>query len=87
MDYLPLTRSGPFEEFLLPEGIETLFPELAPPAMRSVEVTVCVPEGDGQRCVMDIVTSKAQAPQAFEMAFRACEDWDEFEVTARWFTG
>ena len=82
MEHLPLTRSGPFTE--IPAGIETLFPELAPPGSQPVEVTVTLP---GVPCAMHIVTREADAGRAFELAFEACAGIDEFEITARRFRG
>lgn len=67
--------------------METLFPELPLPGERPVEVAVTVPDGDSRRCVMHVVAAEADAVKAFEMAFGACEGMDEFEVTARRFTG
>ena len=87
MEHLPLTRSAPFEEFLAAAETDTLFPELAPSGARPVEVTVTVPEGDRKRCVMHIVTAESNAGDAFDLAFRACEGVDRFEVTARRFAG
>jgi hypothetical protein len=87
MSYLPLTRSGAFEDFPFAEGTDTLFPELPPAGSRPVEVTVTVPDGDSRRCVMDIVAAEDDAPQAFATAFGACRGVKDFEITARWFTG
>ena len=84
MDYLPLTRSGAFEEFPLTGGAETLFPELPSSGASPVEVTVTLPGG---RCAMAIVVAERDAAEAFGMAFRACAGIDGFEVTARRFTG
>ncbi|HTJ66185.1 MAG TPA: hypothetical protein VL551_01525 [Actinospica sp.] len=84
MDHLPLTRSAPFEDFPADGVIETLFPELPPPGMRPVEVTVTLPEG---RCAMHIVVAQADGAEAFGMAFRACADVEDFEITARRFRG
>jgi hypothetical protein len=84
MEYLPLTRPAPFEDFPAGEDIETLFPELPPPGMRPVEVAVTLPEG---RCVMHIVVAEANAAEAFGMAFRACAGLEDYEITARRFRG
>lgn len=84
MDHLPLTHSGPFEEFPAAGNVNTLFPELAPSGSRPVEVTVILPEG---RCAMHIVVAEADAAEAFGLAFGACAGVEEFEVTARRFRG
>jgi len=86
MEHLPLTRPAPFEDFTA-GGIETLFPDLPPPGARPVEVRVWVPDGDGRRCVMDVVTPQVNAERAFAMAFRACAGVEDFEVVARRFRG
>lgn len=83
MEHLPLTRSGPFEE-IPAGGVDTLFPELPAEGARPVEVMVVLPEG---RCAMHIVVAQADAADAFAMAFGACADVEEFEVTARRFRG
>jgi hypothetical protein len=80
--HLPLTRSGAFEEIPATGGVDTLFPELPPPGMRPVEVMVILPEG---RCAMHIVVAQADAAEAFAMAFGACADVEEFEITAKRF--
>ena len=72
---------------LAQSGMEPLFPELPPPGMRPVEVTVTVPEGSDSRCVMQVVTAEGNAEQAFSLAFRACAGYGSFEVTARPFGG
>lgn len=87
MDYLPLTRSGTFEEFPASGGTDTLFPELPPSGSRPVEVTVTVPDGDSRRCVMHIVAAEDDAPAALAMALGACREVDGFELTARRFAG
>jgi hypothetical protein len=84
MSHLPLTRSAAFEEIPGTGGTETLFPELPPPGTRPVEVTVVLPEG---RCAMHIVVAEADAAHAFGLAFGACRDVEEFEVSARRFRG
>jgi hypothetical protein len=83
MEHLPLTRSGPFEE--IPGGnMATLFPELPPPGMRPVEVTVTLP---GRPSAMHLVVAEEDAASAFGLAFRACAGIEEFEVSARRFAG
>lgn len=89
---MPLTRSAPFTE--IPAGSvdviwpqDTLWPELAPPALRPVQVTVTVPEGGGRRPVMDIVTQQAQAVADFATAFRYAVQADDFEITVRRYRG
>jgi len=84
MDHLPLTRPGPFEEIPEFTGMEVLFPELPLPGSRPVEVTVTLPEG---RCAMHIVIAEADAAKAFGMAFGACEGLEDFEITAKRFSG
>ena len=86
---LPLTRSAPWTDLDLPANasMEPLWPELPPPGTRPVEVTVTVPEGDGRRCVMDVVVAEDSAGQAFAMAFAAVRGVGDFEVTARPFAG
>ncbi len=67
--------------------METLFPELPSSGSRPVEVAVTVPGEAGRRCVMHVVAAEADAVRAFGMAFGACRDVEDFEVTARRFAG
>jgi hypothetical protein len=83
MDHLPLTRSGTFEEFPATAGMDVLFPELASPGSRPVEVTVTVPAGDSRRCVMQVVTGERNAELAFGIAFGACRNMPGYELTVR----
>jgi hypothetical protein len=87
MEHMPLTRPAPFGEFPVAAGMETLLPELPPNGTRPVEVTVTVPDGDGRRCVMDIVAAEDDAPQALAMAFGACRGVENFEIRVRRFAG
>jgi hypothetical protein len=87
MDHLPLTCSAPFEEFPVTAGMEALFPELGLPPARPVEVLVTVADGDRRRTLMDVVVPEAEAAEAFGAAFGYCEGMEDFEVTARRFTG
>ena len=83
MEYLPLTRSGAFEE-IPAGGTETLFPELPPAGMRPVEVTVTLP---GRPSAMHLVVAEEDAAAAFGLAFRACAGVEEFEISARRYRG
>lgn len=67
--------------------MEPLFPELPASGARPVEVIVTVPDGRSRRCVMDVVAAEDVAGQAFAMAFGACRDVEDFEITARRFEG
>jgi hypothetical protein len=82
MESLPLTRSQPYED--VPAGIEPLFPELAPPGLRPVEVTVALP---GVPCAMHVVIAQADVLRALALASEACAGVEEFEITARRFRG
>jgi hypothetical protein len=82
MEYLPPTRPQPFTE--IPAGVEPLFPELAPPGSRPVEVTVTLP---GVPSAMHMVVAQPDAAAAFALAFGACAGVEDFEVTARRFRG
>ena len=82
MEHLPLTRPAPFTEF--PAGMEPLFAELPPPGMRPVEVTVTLP---GRPSAMHLVVAEEDAAAALTLAFQACAGVEEFEISARRFTG
>jgi hypothetical protein len=82
---LPLTRPAPWEEF--PAGMETLWPELAVPAERPIQVTVTVPDGDGRRPVMDVVTREDQAVEYFATVFRYAAETEGFEIVVGRYTG
>ena len=60
--------------------MDPLWPELASPAARPVQVSVTVPGG---RCVMDIVTAEADVEEAFRAAFRECAGMDGFVISVR----
>jgi hypothetical protein len=85
MSFLPLTRPAPWTEF--PPGMETLWPELAVPGERPVQVTVTVPDGGGRRPVMDIVTRQDRAVEDFATAFSYAREAEGFEITVRRYRG
>jgi len=82
MSDLPLTRSAPWTE--IPAGIEPLFPELAPPGARPVEMTVALP---GNPCAMFVVVPEAGAVEVLGEVLEACAKAEEFEVTVRRYQG
>jgi hypothetical protein len=85
MSFLPLTRPAPWTEF--PPDMETLWPELAVPGERPVQVTVTVPDGGGRRPVMDIVTRQDRAVDDFATAFRYAQEAEGFEIVVRRYRG
>ena len=92
MEHLPLTRPAEWTE--IPAGSvdvvypeDTLWPELAPPALRSFEVLLTVPDGGRRRTVADIVASRADMLRALATAFEMCESLEDFELTARRYRG
>jgi len=87
MEHMPLTRPQPFEEFPPPSGMDALFAEVTPVAVRMFEVTVTVPSGDGRRTVMDIVTWPGQAVEDFATVFRYAVQAEDFEVVVKPYEG
>lgn len=83
MEMLPLTGPLPWDE--VPAApMETLFPEIAPPGMRPVSVTVTVPlEGGGHQVTVSIVAPEAVAGELLMTAFGACRGVPDFELVVR----
>jgi hypothetical protein len=79
---LPLTRPAPWTE--IPPETETLFPELPSSGARPVEVTVTLP---GVPHAMHLLVAQGDTSRAFALAFDACRDVDEFEISVRRFRG
>jgi hypothetical protein len=82
MEYLPLTRPAPFEEFPLPAGMDPLFDELAPLARAPFEVTVTA-GGGGGRCLMDLLVAEGDVTRAFAVAFEHATGLEDFTITVR----
>lgn len=80
MEHMPLTRSQPFTEIPPGAGMETLWPELAPPGARPVSVTATVPNGDSRQAVMSLIVREDDAVRAFAMALEHCAGVDGFEI-------
>jgi hypothetical protein len=81
---LPLTRPAPWTDI---PGMEPLWPELAFPGERPIQVTVTVPDGGGRRPVMDIVTTQDRAVDDFATAFAYAQEADGFDVHVRRYAG
>ena len=79
-----MTAPQPWEE-IPGAAMQPLFPELAPPGGRPVEVLVTVP-AEGHRTVMDVVAAEGDAERAVLMAFRQARKLGGYEVTVRPFT-
>lgn len=87
MDSLPLTRPAPWTEIPETAGMEPLFTEVTPVAVRMFQLTVTLPDGERRWPAMDVLTWQGQAVEDFAKVLGYALQAGDFEINFRPYDG